>query len=86
MSDLNETRLGSNLCFHKNRLFIIIYTLETYLYPQFSFPIEIVRDIFCELMILNIKFMMAAKSFQINQSDHCLEPSGQSKEDSKESI
>ena len=67
MSDLIETRLGSNLRFHTNRLFITIYGLETYLNPQFSFPIEFVGDILCELMILNIKFMMAAKSFQINQ-------------------
>ena len=37
-------------------------------------------------MILNIKFMMAEKSFQIDQSDHWLETNSQSKDDSMESI
>ena len=84
-SYLNETCLGSNFSFYRNWHFTTIYALETYLYSQLSFPIEFIRDIFCELMILNVKFMMTAKSFQIDQSDHFLEPNSQSKDDFKKS-
>ena len=86
LSDLNETCLGSNLGFYKNWLFITIYGLETYMYSQLSFPIEFVGEILCELIILNIKFMVTAKSFQINQSDHYLETNSQSEDDFDESI
>ena len=86
LSDLNETCLGSNLGFYNNWLFITIYGLETYMYSQLSFPIEFVGEILCELIILNIKFMVTAKNFQIDQSDHCLVTNSQSTDELKESI